>query len=484
MKDLTLDPDDWDAFRQLAHRMVDDMIANLSTLRDQPAWRPTPPAVRARIDDEPLPLEGAGAESAYRDFVENVMPYPNGNLHPRFFGWVQGNGTPLGMMADMLAAGINPHMAGFNQAPAQVEERVIRWMAELMGFPADASGVLTAGGTMANILGLTVARNAGAGFDVRQEGLFAHERLTVYGSAETHGWAVKGVELLGMGRESYRRVADDDAFRIDVRALRERIAADRAAGLRPVCVIGTAGTVNTGTTDDLEALAALCREERVWFHIDGAFGALARWSERLRPIVAGIELADSVAFDLHKWMYQPFTVACLLVRNPRVHYETFASTASYLAALERGVVAGGLPFADLGIDLTREFRALKVWMALKAHGVHHIARLLEQNVEQARMLERLADAHPELELLAPVPMNVVCFRYVPPGARDDESLNALNQELLLRLQESGTAVPSSTVLRGKFAIRCCFVNHRTRFEDVQLLADAAVRMGREIARET
>jgi aromatic-L-amino-acid/L-tryptophan decarboxylase len=481
--DLSLDPSDWGEFRHLAHRMVDDMIDHLSTLSAQPAWRPVPDDVRARLD-EPLPMHGQGAESAYRCFVENVLPYPNGNLHPRFFGWVQGNGTPLGMMADMLAAGLNPHMAGFNQAPALVEEQVIQWMIELMGFPASASGVFTGGGTMANILGLTVARNEQATFDVRTEGLFdIARRFTVYGSVETHGWITKGIELLGMGCNSFRAIPVNVDYQIDLASLRERIAHDRTAGMLPICVIGNAGTVNTGATDDLCGVARICREHDLWFHVDGAFGSLARWSERLRPLMAGVDEADSLAFDLHKWLYQPFTSACVLVRDGAALNRSFATSHTYLAPTQRGVSAGGMRFADRGIDLTREFRALKVWMSLKAHGVRTMVDLIEQNVEQACTLGRIVDEHPELERLAPISLNIVCFRYAPAPDRGDEFWNCINQELLLRLQESGTAVPSSTVLHGRFALRCCFVNHRTQPADIRTLMDAVVRFGREIMRE-
>ena len=426
-EDLTLDPPDWREFRTLARQMVDDMVDHLFTLRDRPAWQPMPSCVLANLD-EPLPIDGQGADSAYRSFVENVLPYPNGNLHPRFFGWVQGNGTPIAMMADMLAAGLNPHMAGFNQAPAVVEERVISWMVELMGFPNSSSGLLMGGATIANIMGLAVARNKRAGFDVRKSGVLgAARRLTVYGSAETHAWVIKGVELLGLGRDSYRQVPVDSEYRIDAAALRQMIAEDRAEQFHPICVIGNAGTVNIGATDDLQTLARICREEELWFHVDGAFGALAQWSERLKPLVAGVSEADSLAFDLHKWMYQPFTVACLLVRDESALHGSFATQASYLAPpTDRGVSAGGLRFADRGIDLTREFRALKVWMSLKTHGVRAITRVIEQNVDQARMLAKLVDEHPDLELLAPVPLNVVCFRYAPRMGMSDCFWN-LNQ---------------------------------------------------------
>jgi glutamate/tyrosine decarboxylase-like PLP-dependent enzyme len=477
--ELTLDPADWDEFRALAHRMVDDTIAHLSSLHDLPAWKPIPDAVR-RSFPEPLPVEGEGAAAAYRDFVERVRPYPNGNLGPRFWGWVQGNGTPLAMMADMLASALNPHLAGFDQAPALVEKQVIAWLAELMGFPGDASGVLVAGGTMANILGLAVARHAKAGFDLRGEGLQGgRPRMTVYGSAETHGWINRGVELLGLGRASFRAIPVDGADRVDVDAMRAAIRADRSAGHHPFCAIGTAGTVNTGAIDDLRALAALCREEGLWYHVDGAFGALVRISPGLAPLVAGMEEADSLGFDLHKWISLPFEAACVLVRDGEVHRDAFSIRASYLSMGDRGLTAGGIPFADLGIDLTRNFKALKVWMSLKAHGVRAHARLIEQNVAQARYLAELVEAGPSLELLAPVALNVVCFRYAPAGV-PEERLNAINEEILVRVQEAGIAVPSGTLVRGRYAIRVAHVNHRSRRADFELLARSVARIGREV----
>jgi aromatic-L-amino-acid decarboxylase len=475
----TLDPADWEAFRALAHRMVDDTLDHLATLRDRAAWQPMPPAVRAGFD-EPLPRGGEGEEAAYEQFRERILPYPNGNLHPRFWGWVQGNGTPLGMMADMLAAAMNPHLAGFDQAPALVEHQVVRWLAELMGFPADSGGVLVTGGTMANVLGLAVARHSRAGWDVREEGMHGGPRLTVYASTETHGWVRKAVELMGMGRAALRSVPVDDLDRIDVNALAAAVREDRAAGHRPICVIGTAGTVNTGASDDLSALADFCAAESLWFHVDGAFGAWAYTSEALRPQVAGMERADSLAFDLHKWGYLPFECACVLVRDADRHRAAFASAAPYLAQTERGVIAGGLPFADRGIDLTRGFKALKVWMSFKAHGVDALTRLVEQNVAQARHLAARVEASAALELLMPVPLNVVCFRYAPADLPEAER-DAVNREILLRLQEDAIAVPSGTLVRGRYAIRAAIVNHRSRREDFDVLADAVERIGREVA---
>ena len=480
--DETLDPADWEQFRALAHRMVDDSLDFQLRLRDAPAWTPIPPRVRAALTGEGIPYEAQGAERAYGEFVERVLPYTNGNRHPRFFGWIQGNGTPLGMMADMLAAGMNAHLAGLDQSPKLVELQVISWLAELMGMPTGTSGLLVSGGTMANILGLAVARHARAGFDIREQGLFGSPRLTVYGSTETHSWAQKGVEMCGMGNASLRRVRVNADMTINLAALREMIAADRAAGMRPICVIGTAGTVNSGATDDLAAIADLCAADGLWFHCDGAFGALARLSPALAPIVNGIERSDSLAFDLHKWVYLPYEIACVLVRDPVLHEAAFSVTPSYLRDEGRGVIAGGIPFANRGPELTRSFKALKVWLSLKSQGVNAFTRLIEQNVSQARAFAERVSGVPNVEIMAPVALNIVCFRYAPPGW-DDARTDALNKELLLRIQETGLAVPSGSQINGRYTVRVACSNHRSRWEDFEALAEGVERIGSEIVSE-
>lgn len=476
-----LDPEDWESFRGLARQMMDDVVDHLASVGQRPAWQPLPDDVREALR-EPVPREAHGAEATYRVFRERVLPYSNGNTHPRFWGWVQGSGLPIAVLADLLASGMNPHLAGLNQAPRFVEEQVVAWIAELMDFPKTSSGLLCSGGSMAGILALAVARHARAGFDVREQGLQGaeHPTLTLYGSRETHSWATKAVELLGLGRRSLRLIDVDDAYRVRVDALRQAIADDRRAGRRPFCVIGTAGTVNTGATDDLEALADLCAEEQLWFHVDGAFGAWARIAPALRPMVRGIERADSLALDLHKWMYLPFESACLLVRDADAHRAAFATSAPYLGAGERGVSAGGFPLADRGVELTRSFKALKIWMALKTHGVEAFADMIEQNVGQARLLVEQIEGHAELQLLAPAPLNVVCFRYVAHGSSEREH-HALNQELLLRVQESGFAVPSSTWIGERFALRVAIVNHRTRAADIRQFVERVVGLGRALS---
>jgi aromatic-L-amino-acid decarboxylase len=477
--EISLDPENWEKFRKLGHKAIDDMVDHLKDLPNQPAWQEMPEKIKNSFNSS-IPLKGESEEDAYQEFVEKILPYPSGNSHPRFSGWVQGNGTPLGMLSDMLASGMNPHMAGFNQAPKLVEEQALKWMAEMMGMPDDTSGLFASGGTMANIMGLAVARHAKADFDVRTEGLQEiEEKLVIYCSSQTHSWAKRACEFLGFGNKWLRVVAVNKKFQMNLEELQERIEADKKAGLKPICVIATAGTVNTGAIDDLNAIADICKKHDLWFHIDGAFGALVKISKVHKHLVNGLERCDSLAFDLHKWMYLPFEIACILVRDAKMHKACFDFSASYLAKAERGAIAGGLPFAERGIELTRGFKALKVWMSLKAYGLEKFSKLIEQNIEQIRYLKDLIDASVKLERVADVPLNVLCFRYIDSFLGEQE-LNELNEEILLQLQEKGIALPSSTIIDGKFAIRVANVNHRAKFSDFELLAESVERLGDEI----
>lgn len=479
----SLDPESWDEFRIHSHQVVDELFDWLRTLRDRPVWQPVPEEIRATLR-RPLPVEGCGLEGSWDEFRRSVLPYPWGNVHPRFWGWVNGTGSPSGALAELATAIINTNAGGGHQAAPYVEGQVIDWCKTMVGYPPDASGVLVTGGSVANLVALAAARDAGDP-GISEEGLGTLGKSPVlYASAQTHNSVDKAARLLGLGQRALRSVPVDKEFRIDLEALGHAIAGDRAAGRKPFCVVGNAGTVNTGAIDDLSALADLCEREGLWFHVDGAFGALAAISARLRPLVAGMERADSIAFDLHKWLYMPYDVGCVLVRDREAHRRPFATQASYLAREARGAAPNDHDPGTLGPELSREFRGLKVWMLLQEHGVAKYARLIEQNVEQAQYLAGLVRGHGELELMAPVPLNIVCLRYAGKSreaGKTGEALDALNRELLIRIQERGIAVPSATSLNGRFAIRVAITNHRSRLEDFDLFVSAVADLGKELS---
>jgi aromatic-L-amino-acid decarboxylase len=480
--DESLDPVDWNATRALGHRMLDDMMDYLENVAERPAWQPVPGQVRQRLR-EPLPLDGTDETAVYQQFQRDVLPYPLGNIHPRFWAWVIGTGTPVGVLAEMLAAAMNPNMGGGVHAGNLVEEQVLEWMREIFGFPEESSGLLVSGGSMANLVGLAVGRRMRAGFDVRKLGLQQTTRpLTVYGSRELHSSIQKALELMGMGSDSLRLVDTRPDFSIDVGALLGLLKEDRARGMQPVCIVGNAGTVNTGAVDDLDALADICRDQDLWFHVDGAFGAWAAIVPEFAEKMGGISRADSLAFDLHKWMYMPMEIGCVLVRDRQQHRETFSLTPAYLEQAVRGVAGGGNWFNEYGVQLSRNFRALKAWMSLKTYGLDKYRRLIKQNIDQAAYLGRKVQAHPMLQLLAPVSLNIVVFRLVPAGV-NESGLDALNQEILLRLQERGIAVPSHTRVNGHYAIRVAHVNHRTRYADMDILLDSVLAIGTEVQAE-
>lgn len=476
----TLDPQNWTELRTLGHQMLDDMLDYLEGVRQRPVWQPIPAEVKDHLS-QPVPHAPQGEAQTYQDFKEHILPHPLGNIHPRFWGWVIGTGTPFSVLAEMLAATMNPNLGGGDHVPNYVEYQVIDWCKEMMGFPADASGLLVSGGSMANLTGLTVARNAKAGFDIRQEGVNAAPRpLTLYGSVEMHSSLTKSAEMLGLGNAALRKIPVNAEFQIDIPALEQAIAEDKKAGFQPFCIIGNAGTVNTGAFDDLDTLAAICQREQLWFHVDGAFGALAALPDSLRHLVRGMSKADSLAFDLHKWMYMPIEVGCVLVRRESDHTAAFAINPDYLAHMPRGAAGGSIAwFNDLGMQLSRGFRALKVWMSLKAHGLDKFARLVEQNVAQAQHLAGLVENTPELELVAPVPLNIVCFRVKAAGL-DDTALNDLNKEILMRLHESGVAVPSYTTIAGKFALRAAITNHRSTRADFDLMVEKVLSIAAQV----
>lgn len=472
----TLDPQDWEAMRKLAHTMLDDALDYLQTVRNRPVWQPTPEATKALLR-QPLPQEPQSAEDIYNTFKNNVLPYTKGNIHPRFWSWVQGGGTPLTVLADMLAATMNPNTAIGDHAPMYMELQVLDWCKELVGFAPEASGMLLSGATMANLTALAVARNAKHPDNVRQSGITAP--LVLYVSQETHNCMQKSAEMLGIGNRALRKIPVGTDFKMDTVQLEKQITQDRAQGLLPFCVVGNAGTVNTGAIDNLAAIAEICRREELWFHVDGAFGAWAKLLPDYAPQLKAIENADSIAFDLHKWGWLPYDIGCVLVRDRDAHRAAFATEANYLLTHERGLAAGPEPMGNYGIELSRGFRALKAWFLFKEQGVQQLAQMVQQNITQTFYLQQLIQKQPSLEMLTPVTLNIACFRYVVQG-KDDVYLNKLNKEILMQLHEQGIAAPSYTILGGKYAIRVANVNHRSRREDFEALVEAVLQIGAKL----
>jgi len=460
----SLDPDDWEALRAQGRRMLDDMIGYLQTLRERPAWQPIPEQVRAAIR-EPMPRQGADIAAVHRTFMEQILPYAVGNAHPGFFGWVHGGGTAAGMLAEMLAAGLNANLGGRDQMPVELERQVVRWMAALFGFPDNASGLFVTGTSMANLISLLVARTRALGEEVRDIGVAAAGgKLVAYTSASAHGCIAQAMDLSGLGRAALRIVPVNRRFEMQPVALERMIERDRAAGLQPFFVAATAGTVDTGAVDDLLAVGAIARRHGLWYHVDGAYGALAMLSPTLAPRLNGIQQADSIAFDFHKWGQVPYDAGFVLVRDGELHRRTFAAPAAYLRRETRGTAAGSPWPCDFGPDLSRGFRALKTWFTIKVYGSERLGEVIAETCALARHLAAQVEARPELELVAPVSLNIVCFRH-----RGDDGLNAA---LAADLQESGVAVPSLATIGGRLALRVAVVNHRSGRQDIDAMLAA------------
>jgi len=390
-------------------------------------------------------------------------------------GWVHGGGTPVGMLAEMLAAGLNANLGGRDQTPIEVERQLTQWTREIFGFPDSATGLFVTGTSMANLIAVVIARDVALGFQVRGRGIASDtRRLTAYASTAVHGCIAKAMDISGVGSDALRLIPTGTRHRIDLGALKQAIESDRDAGFTPFLVVGSAGTVDTGAIDDLAGIASLCRRQNLWFHVDGAYGALAMLAPDLAPRLEGIERADSLAFDFHKWGQVPYDAGYILVRDGLLHKNAFTSAAAYLKPLERGL-AGGSPWpCDFGPDLSRGFRALKTWFTLKVYGTDALGLAISRTCRLARYLEARITTTPELELMAPVELNIVCFRY-----RASES-DQINREIVVELQESGIVAPSTAIIAGRFAIRAAIVNHRTSRVEVDALVDTTLLLGRTL----
>jgi aromatic-L-amino-acid decarboxylase len=462
-----LDPKDWGDVRALGHRMLDDMFDNLAGLAERPLWQAPTAAERARYRTV-LPRGPAALADLHDQFMADIAPYGSGNRHSGFMGWVQGGGTAVGMLAEMLAGGLDANLGGRDHMPIEVERQVVAWMAELFGFPTDASGIFLTGTSLANLCAVMIARDRALGVEVRSIGV-RDPGVAAYASRAVHACVVRAMDMTGLGTERLRLIETDADGRIVPTALEAAIAADRAAGLKPFLVVGSAGTVDIGAIDDLDALADIAAREGATFHVDGALGALGILTPAVAPKLKGIERADSLALDFHKLGQVPYDAGLLLVRDAAAHKRTFSyGDAPYLRHAERGLGGGEFWPCDYGPDLSRGFRALKVWFTLKAYGLDALGAVIANTCGLAQALAARVAAEPELELMAPVGLNIVCFGY-----RGGD-----NAAICADLQEAGRVAPSTTTLGGRTAIRAAIINHRTGLPDIEALVDGVLARGR------
>jgi glutamate/tyrosine decarboxylase-like PLP-dependent enzyme len=470
-----------DQIRQLGYMAADAVAEQRAGLTARPVFGKV--GAGAALFDEPPPEEGQPIEKTLAFAREHILPFPMGNSHPRFYGFINATADPVGIAADYLAASMNPNCWGGDHAAIHVEHRVLKWLAEFLGYPETAEGILVSGGSMANFTALAAARRAMTPGNVREDGLAGEGRLrlTVYASDQVHHCVDKAVDLLGIGTSQLRKIATDERFRIRMDLLAAAVAADRRAGLTPAIVVGNAGTVNTGAIDPLEEIADLCARESLWFHVDGAYGAMARLSPKLAPLFAGMERADSIAADPHKWLYVPYEAGATLVREKGRLSDTFRKFPEYLASDPESPFPGPAWFAERGVELSRSFKALKVWMGLKTHGRKGYARAIENDVALAHFLAAEVDRRPEFERLSETVLSIANFRYRPEGrALSDADLDRINRRIVNRLVGDGSFFLAPTILKGRTALRVCIVNFRTREEDLTALLDEATRIGREI----
>jgi aromatic-L-amino-acid/L-tryptophan decarboxylase len=472
-------------FAKVGHRLVDDVAALLESMRNRPLARgETPEEVRARLNGEAaLPEEGTDAASLMQETTELLVAHSLYNAHPRFFGYITAGAAPIGMLGDLLASAVNQNVGGWSLSPmaSEIEEQTVRWIAELVGFPSGGDGVLVSGGNVANMLGFWAARASKAGWDVRGAGMRAGEArpLRAYGSEGTHTWIEKAADLSGMGAESIRWIETDERDRMKLDALRARIDADIAAGERPFMVVGTGGSVSTGAVDPLPELRALCDEYDLWFHVDGAYGAFAAAAPNAPDDLRGLSLADSVALDPHKWLYTPLEAGCTLVRDPQALLAAFSYRPDYYYLQQEAK-----NFFEHGIQNSRGFRALKVWLQLKQAGRAGYTRMIAEDIELARRFHDIANERDELEPFGHG-LSITTYRYLPrdlAGRTGEEPvreyLNELNQEIQGRMERGGDAFVSNAVIGEVYALRMCVVNFRTRLEDVVALADISIDVGR------
>ena len=477
-----------EAFREAGHRLVDEVAAFLESLPRRPVTRDEAPgALRAllpaELEDEGVPPGRLLAEAAPLLFDHSLL-----NGHPMFLGYITSSAAPIGALADLLAASVNPNVGAWQLSPlaSEIEGQCIRWLAGLLGMAAGTEGLLVSGGNAANFACFLAARRAKAGGDVRERGMHRlGARLLAYASTETHTWIQKAADLFGHGTDSLRWIPVRDDLTIDVAALERRIEEDRREGHQPFLLVGNAGTVSTGAVDPLARLASVAREHGLWFHADGAYGAPAVVSAEAPPDLAGLAEADSVAFDPHKWLYSALEAGCALVRHPGALRDAFSYSPPYYR-FDGEELDPRTNYFELGLQNSRGFRALKVWLGLRQSGRRGLARMIGDDIRLARELHRLVGAHPRLEAWT-LGLSIATFRYVPEGLSPgteavDGYLNTLNEELLHRLKVSGEVFVSNAVVRGTFLLRACVVNFRTTLTHLEALPGIVARHGEEADR--
>jgi glutamate/tyrosine decarboxylase-like PLP-dependent enzyme len=477
-------------FRALGHRLVDQVAEFLESLPRGPVNRnESPTAVREALAlTGPLPESGTDPGALLEQTARLLFDHSLFNAHPRFFGYITAPPAPIGILGDFLGAALNPNVGAWTLSPAatEIESQTVRWIAALIGYPADCGGLLVSGGNMANLVCLMAARAAKAGWDVREHGVAGNpgRQLRVYGSAETHTWIQKATDLGGLGTASIRWIPTDGRLRMDVDALRRQIDADVAAGEVPLLIVGTAGSVSTGAVDPLPAIGALCKEYGVWFHVDGAYGGFAAALPKAHGDLHGLSLADSVAVDPHKWLYAPLEAGCALVRDPEALRAAFSYHPPYYHFEERAT-----NYVDYGPQNSRGFRALKVWLALKHVGAAGYRRMIADDIRLSQMMAAAVDRHEELQLTTQ-DLSITTFRYVPRDLRTsigqaeaERHLDALNRQLLDRLQRGGEAFVSNAVVGGRYVLRACIVNFHTTEADVEAVPEIVARLGRTVDAE-
>src|SRR5881227_2944915 len=454
-----------DEIRDWGNSVIQLMADYLGDLRDRRVYRQmSSREIRNRLDAA-FPTKGIDFDGLLKVFREDIIPFSRQNAHPRMFGYVQSPGTPLAAFADLLASTLNANLTVWRSAPAPVElERLtIDWIRQILGFNAQAGGLFVSGGSMANLAAIAAARQA------KDD---SSGRLRIYASSETHFSIAKAAALLGIGRENVRLVAVDECFKIRVDDLVAKITADLEAGYLPFCVVANAGTVNTGAVDPLAEIREIADRFQLWMHVDGSYGAFAVLAKSARKLFAGLERADSIALDPHKWLYLPVDVGCVIYRAPEIARAAFAHEAEYTRIIGEEADEA-FAFWDYGPELSRRFRALKVWMLLKGVGLDALGQEIESNLACARYLESMVRASEDFEMVAPGELSIFCFRHVPVQLKNEsaEAIDAFNERLLIALQRDGSSYLSNATLAGRFALRGCVLNYRTTLRDMEILLD-------------